>query len=161
LGAALDKVRKAAYARRRGQDRQFIKGQKYPLFSHHANLTLDGRQALKKVLAATKRRPTASLLKESFAQLWSDQKEGWARRLFDHWRASLKWQRRKPYEPFAEMLERHGEGSAALGQPENKGALGFVQGLNHKIRVIQRRAHGLRDEEYLRLQILTCMLPEL
>jgi hypothetical protein len=26
------------------------------------------------------------------------------------------------------------------------------------VRVIQRRAYGLRDEEYLRLKILTCML---
>jgi hypothetical protein len=25
--------------------------------------------------------------------------------------------------------------------------------------VIQRRAYGLRDQEYLRLKILTCMLP--
>jgi transposase len=37
----------------------------------------------------------------------------------------------------------------------------FVEGLNTKIRVIQRCAYGLRDEEYLRLKILTCMLPEL
>ncbi|MBE7444844.1 MAG: transposase [Planctomycetia bacterium] len=27
-----------------------------------------------------------------------------------------------------------------------KGTLGFVEGLNNKIRVIQRRAYGLRDE---------------
>jgi transposase len=27
--------------------------------------------------------------------------------------------------------------------------------------VIQRRAYGLRDEEYLRLKILSCMLPEI
>jgi hypothetical protein len=40
-------------------------------------------------------------------------------------------------------------------------ALGFVEGLNNKIRVLQRRAFGLRDEEYLRLKVLTCMLPEL
>jgi len=39
--------------------------------------------------------------------------------------------------------------------------LGFVEGLNNKIRVIQRHAYGLRDEEYLRLKILTCMLPKL
>ncbi|MFC5583032.1 transposase, partial [Rhodanobacter terrae] len=45
--------------------------------------------------------------------------------------------------------------------PENKVSLGFVEGLNNKIRVIQRRAYGLRDEEYLRLKVLTCMLPEL
>jgi len=38
-------------------------------------------------------------------------------------------------------------------------ALGFVEGLNNKVRVLQRRAYGLRDEEYLRLKILTCMLP--
>jgi hypothetical protein len=44
---------------------------------------------------------------------------------------------------------------------ENKVSLGFVEGLNNKIRVIQRRAYGLRDEEYLRLKVLTCMLPEL
>ena len=29
------------------------------------------------------------------------------------------------------------------------------------LRVIQRRAYGLRDEEYFRLKILTCMLPEI
>ena len=39
--------------------------------------------------------------------------------------------------------------------------LGFVEGLNNKIRVIQRRAYGLRDEEYLKLKILTSCLPEL
>ena len=32
---------------------------------------------------------------------------------------------------------------------------------NNKIRVIQRRAYGLRNQEYLRLKILTCMLPAL
>lgn len=42
-----------------------------------------------------------------------------------------------------------------------QGLLGYVEGLNNKIRVIQRRAYGLRDEEYLRLKVLTCALPEI
>src|SRR4030043_2184119 len=63
------------------------------------------------------------------------------------------------YEKFGMMIERHWDGIAAFCRPENKVALGFVEGLNNKIRVIQRRAYGLRDEEYLRLKILTCMLP--
>jgi hypothetical protein len=50
-------------------------------------------------------------------------------------------------------------GIAAYCQPENKVALDFVEGLNNKIRVLQRRAYGLRDEEYLRPKILTTMLP--
>jgi transposase len=161
LGEALDQVRKSEYARLSGRERRFIKGQKYTLLSRRENLTLEGRQALKTLLAANKRLHTAYLLKESFGQLWSYEREGWARRFFENWRAALKWQRLKPYEKFAEMIDRHWDGIAAYCQPENKVSLGFVEGLNNKIRVIQRRAYGLRDEEYLRLKILTCMLPQL
>ena len=93
--------------------------------------------------------------------MWDYQSEGWARRFFDQWRASLRWQRLPSFEKFADMIERHWNGIAAYCRPENKVSLGFVEGVNNKIRVIQRRAYGLRDEEYLRLKVLTCMLPEL
>jgi len=161
LGDALDMVRKAEYARLSGKDRRFIKGQKYTLLSNRENLTLEGRKSLKLLLAANKRLNTAYVLKESFGQLWDYRSEVWARRFFDNWRTSLKWQRLKPYEKFAQMIDRHWDGIAAYCRPENKVSLGFVEGLNNKIRVIQRRAYGLRDEEYLRLKILTCMLPKL
>ena len=161
LGEALDTVRKAEYARLTGKDRRFIKGQKYTLLSRRENLTLEGRRSLKLLLAANKRLNTAYLLKESFGQLWSYEREAWARRFFDNWRASLRWQRLKPYERFADMIDRHWDGIAAYCRPENKVSLGFVEGLNNKIRVFQRRAYGLRDQEYLRLKVLTCMLDPL
>ena len=161
LGEALDKVRKAEYARLSGKDRRFIKGQKYNLLSRHENLTLEGKRSLKILLAANRRLNTAYVLKEAFGQLWDYGREGWARRFFDNWRASLKWQRLGPYERFADMIDRHWDGIAAYCKPENKVSLGFVEGLNNKIRVLQRRAYGLRDEEYLRLKVLTCMLPPL
>jgi transposase len=161
LGEALDQVRKSEYARLTGPNRQFIKGQKYTLLSNHANLTLDGRRSLAKLLQANKRLYIAYLLKESFGQLWDYQSEAWARRFFDNWKKALKWQRLKPYQKFARMIDRHWDGIAAYCQPQNKVPLGFVEGLNNKIRVLQRRAYGLRDEEYLRLKILTCMLPEI
>ena len=159
LGDALDAVRKAEYQRLSGKDRRFIKGQKYTLLSSSENLTAEGRKSLKLLLAANKRLNTAYLLKESFGQLWSYNREGWARRFFDNWRDALKWQRLKPFEKFAAMVERHWDGIAAYCKPDNKVALGFVEGLNNKIRVVQRRAYGLRDEEYLRLKVLTMMLP--
>ena len=161
LGAALDTVRKSEYARLTGPGRQFIKGQKYTLLSNHANLTLTGRRSLAKLLQANRRLNTAYLLKESFGQLWSYESEAWARRFFENWKQALKWQRLKPYEKFARMIERHWDGIAAYCQPRNKVPLGFVEGFNNRIRVLQRRAYGLRDEEYLRLKILTCMLPEI
>ena len=161
LGEALDKVRKAEYARLGGTDRRFIKGQKYTLLSRHENLSLEGKRSLKLLLAANKRLNTAYVLKEAFGQLWHYEREGWARRFFENWRSSLKWQRLKPFEKFAAMIDRHWDGIAAYCKPENKVSLGFVEGLNNKIRVIQRRAYGLRDQEYLRLKVLTCMLPAL
>lgn len=161
LGEALDRVRKAEYARVSGKDRRFIKGQKYTLLSRHDNLSLKGKRSLKMLLAVNKRLNTAYVLKESFGQLWDYEREGWARRFFDNWRAGLKWQRLAPYERFADMIDRHWHGIAAYCKPENKVSLGFVEGLNNKIRVIQRRAYGLRDQEYLRLKVLTCMLPAL
>src|SRR5215471_8836166 len=88
----------------------FVKGQKYTLLAHRQNLSLKGRQALKRLLAANKRLNTAYVLKESFGQLWDYQSEGWARRFFENWRAALKWQRLKPYEEFAAMIERHWDG---------------------------------------------------
>ena len=161
LGDALDKVRKQEYARLTGDKRTFIKGQKYVLLSHRENLTSEGRRSLKLLLSANKRLNTAYILRESFDQLWTYKSEAWARKFFDNWKAQLRWQRLKPYEKFAKMIDKHWDGIAAYCQPENKVALGFVEGLNNKIRVIQRRAYGLRDEEYLKLKILTSGLPEL
>jgi transposase len=161
LGEAMDKVRKSEYQRLTGMSRQFIKGQKYTLLSRRRNLTGKGRASLKLLLKTNKRLNTAYLLKESFGQLWDYRTERGARRFFQNWRDSLKWQRLGSYEKFAAMIDRHWDGIAAYCHPENKIALGFVEGLNTKIRVIQRRAYGLRDPEYLRLKVLTCMLPPL
>lgn len=54
-----------------------------------------------------------------------------ARKFFESWRAQLKWQCLKPFEKFAAMIERHWDGIAAYCRPENKVALGFVEGLNN------------------------------
>jgi len=100
------------------------------------------------------------VLKEQFASLWDYTYEASARKFFDNWKASLKWQKLKPFEDFANLVERHWDGIAAHCKPENKVSLGYVEGLNNKIRVFQRRAYGLRDPEYLRLKVLTCTLPD-
>lgn len=162
LNEALDEVRRNEYARL-GSDRErrFIKGQRYTLLSRRAHLSYRGRCTLKLLLSANRRLHVAYLLKESFDRLWSYRSEGWARAFFWDWQQSLRWQRLKPYEKFAEMVLRHWDGIAAWCRLEQKVSLGFVEGLNNKIRVIQRRAYGFRDEEYLRLKVLTMTLPRL
>jgi transposase len=162
LGDAIDAVRKAEYKRVAGDDRRFIKGQKYTLLSHRQNLTSSGRASLALLLKANRRLNTAYVLKESFAQLWGYRTEAGARRFLDRWRDALKWQRLGPYEKFVAMIDKHWDGIAPFCDPANKGVpLGYVEGFNNKIRALQRRAYGFHDEEYLRLKILTSGLRQI
>jgi hypothetical protein len=59
------------------------------------------------------------------------------------------------------MIAVHRGGITSYSREEDKVPPGFVEGLNNKIGAIQSRADGFRDEEHLRLKILTCMLPQL
>jgi transposase len=160
LSEEMDNVRRQEYKRVNEKERKFIKGQRYTLLSHQANLDIKGRRSLRLLLKANKRLHKAYLLKESFGQLWDYNNPTWARKFFENWKAQLKWQRLKPFEKFAMMIERHWDGVVGYCHPDNKVPLGFMEGLNNKIRVIQRRAYGIRNQEYLRLKVLTSFLPD-
>ena len=155
FGEALDRVRKSAYARLSGRDRRFIKGHKYTSLSSRQNLTLEGRRSLNLLLwlrSGASIPPTCSRSPSANSGTTATRGEPSASSRAGASRSSRSV---KPYEKLAETIERRWDGSAAYCAVENKVALGFVEGLNNKVRVIQRRAYGLRDEEYLRLKILT------
>jgi transposase len=160
LSDALDQVRRHEYKRVNDKERKFIKGQRYNLLSHKANLDMEGRHALRLLLKANKRLNTAYVLKESFAQLWDYNNPTWALKFFKNWKAQLKWQRLKPFEQFAAIIDRHWDGIVSYCHPENKVSLGFMEGLNNKIRVIQRRAYGIKNNKYLQLKVLSSFIKD-
>src|SRR6266496_1550260 len=100
--------------------------------SRRPNSRRSCERALCKEINANKRLNTAYVLKENFGQLWDYTDPIWARAFFDRWRDSLKWQRLKPYERFADMIERHWDGIVSYCHPDNKVSLGIVEGLNNK-----------------------------
>ena len=160
LSDALDEVRRRECARLCAKDRKFIKGQRYTLLSNKANLDIKGKQSLRLLLKANKRINTAYILKESFAQLWDYKNPTWCRKFFDNWKSQLRWQRLEPFEKFATMIEKHWDGIVSYCHPDNKVSLGFMEGLNNKIRVIQRKAYGIKDIEYLKLKVITSFIKE-
>jgi len=160
LADALDAVRRSEYKRVNEKERRFIKGQRYTLLSHKSNLDISGRRALRMLLKANKRLHKAYLLKESFGQLWDYKNPIWCRKFFDNWKGQLRWQRLKPFEKFAALIERHWDGIISYCHPNHKVSLGFMEGLNNKIRVIQRRAYGIKDQEYLMLKVVTSFIKE-
>lgn len=160
LSDALDEVRRRECTRLSEKDRRFIKGQRYTLLSHKANLDVEGKQALRLLLKANKRINTAYVLKESFAQLWDYKNPTCCRTFFDKWRSQLRWQRLEPFEKFATMIDKHWDGIVSYCDPDNKVSLGFMEGLNNKIRVIQRRAYGIKDFEYLKLKVISSFIKD-
>ncbi len=136
LGEAMDRVRKQEYQRLTGDDKRYIKGQKFVLLSNWTNLTRERRHGLTELFAVNTRLCKAYLLKESFGQLWSYQRVGWARRFFAAWRRSLRWQRLPSFEKFARLVERHWDGIEAYCHPDHKVPLGFVEALNNRIRML-------------------------
>ena len=158
LSEALDKVRRREYARVSAKDKRFIKGQRYTLLSHKTNLDLDGRRSLALLLKANQRLSKAYVLKEAFGQLWDYRNSTWALKFFENWKAQLKWSRLEPYQKFVGLVERHWKGIISYCRPDHKVSLGFMEGLNNKIRVIQRRSYGIRDMEYLKLKVLTSFI---
>jgi len=160
LSEALDMVRRSEYKRVSEKERYFIKGQRYTLLSNRANLTISGKRALRLLLKANKRIHKAYLLKESFGHLWDYNNPTYCRKFFDNWKSQLRWSRLEPFSKFADMIERHWSNIADYCLPDNKVSLGFMEGLNNKIRVIQRRAYGIKDKEYLRLKILTSFIKD-
>ncbi|WAC07301.1 MAG: transposase [Thermodesulfobacteriota bacterium] len=67
-------------------------------------------------------------------------------------------QRLKPFEELSELIDLRWDGMVLDCKSEPKVALGFVEGINNKIRVIQRRAYGLENPKCFRLKVPTCML---
>jgi len=112
------------YKRVSDKEKTFIKGQRYTLLSHKANLDLDGRRSLKLLLKANNAHQQGLLAQGGLRQLWDYQNPIWARKFFDNWKAQLKWSRLEPYQKFAAMIERHWDGVVSYCHPNRKVSLG-------------------------------------
>ena len=66
----IDRIRRRSYREANGEERTFIKGQRFNLFRNPENLGEDGRTALTKLLAANADLHLTYLLKDGLQQLW-------------------------------------------------------------------------------------------
>lgn len=159
LNEALDEVRKQEYRRASEEQRKYIKGQRFILLSHPQNLDRTGKKSLKTLCTVNRKLYKAYLLKEQFSQLWKYKTETWARKFFEDWKKQLRWQKLEPFVKFSEMVDKHWDGIVNHCKLRRNIKLGYVEGANNKIKVIQKQAYGYRDDEYLELKILTAFLP--
>ena len=93
----------------------------------------------------------AYVLREQLDRLWTYKtRDGVARFLFG-WLKALRWQRLPEMERLGDTLVNHFDGIAAYC--DHPVRFGVVESLNTTIKVVLRRARGMRDEPMLLLKL--------
>jgi len=151
VNAAVDETRRAEFFRQRGHLRAIMRGKRWLLLTRWKNLTRHKRGLLQEAFALNRRLFKAYYLKEQIERLWRYTYEGAARRFFQGWIRSLRWQRLPAFKKLAGTLARHLEG--ILSYCRHKVPFGVVEAINANLRAMIRRGRGYRDYEYLILKV--------
>ncbi len=134
-------------------DRDVLKGTRWLLMKNPEHLD-DARNEvarLEEALALNRPLATAYYLKEDLRQLWSQTTKAAARRFLDGWVRRAESSGIRVLQQMARTLQTHRHG--LLAWYDYRISTGPLEGLNNKIRTLQRTAYGYRDQDYFRLKL--------
>jgi transposase len=150
-GRAVDETRRQEFFRQGGEKRSLVKGKRWLLLKHWENLKPEEQGTLFDLLSLNRRLMKAYLLKEQLDRLWTYVSEAAARRFFNAWVLSIRWQRLPAFKKLVAMLRSHLDG--ILAYCHHKVPFGVVESINNNFRVVIRRGRGYGDERYLMLKV--------
>jgi transposase len=101
---------------------------------------------------------TAYYLKEDLRMLWRETSLKAGRRYLQNWINQAEATGLKELEKMAATLRQHRKGILAYFRLRITS--GPMEGMNNKIRVLLRKAYGIRDEEYFVLRLKALHLSE-
>jgi transposase len=151
----LTSLRRAVYNATKDADiKSLLKGTKWILLKNSANLdkSKGEDERLQRALEVNESLMKAYYLKEELHRIWEQESYWSGAEVFDNWVAMAQSSGVGMLEKFAATLTSHREG--ILSYYKYRITSAALEGTNTKIRVMQRRAYGLRDEEYMKLKIL-------
>jgi transposase len=94
----------------------------------------------------------AYYMKEDLRQIWRQSNKAAARRLLNDWIRRAEASKIRMLKNFATTLREHKEG--ILAYYDYRISSGPLEGVNNKIRTLQRQAYGFRDPAFFKLKIL-------
>lgn len=134
-------------------DKDVLKGTRWLLMKNPDHLDDDRNEParLREALALNQPLATAYYLKEDLRQLWSQTGKASARTFLDRWVRRAESSGIRILQQFAKTLQAHRHG--LLAWYDFRISTGPLEGVNNKIRTLQRTAYGYRDKEYFRLKL--------
>ena len=151
----LSDIRKELYRQTKDADmRALLKGTRWLLLKNRENLNEEKneRERLEAALSANRPLMTAYYLKEELHRIWEQVDMTKGAEVFDDWLQMAEVSGVGMLIRFANTLREYRDG--ILNYYKSRITTAALEGTNTKIRVLQKRAYGYRDKEYLKLRIL-------
>jgi transposase len=145
MSKAIDEVRaEEAKAMRAKGLAPVLKHSRWTLLKRPENRTKEQKLKLAELLRFNLKTVRAYLLKDSFQHFWDYRSPGWAIAFLDNWCAQAMRSRIEPMKKVAKTLRGHRLLLLNWFKARGLIALGAVEGMNNKLKVITRRAFGFR-----------------
>ena len=154
LNEALASVRAELVRSADPQTRRDLKNTRFPVLKLPQSRTPQDRQILEEQVRANRTLYRAMLLKDDFMDLYTYQREGWARRFLDGWLHRVMYSQIEPLKKVARMIRRHLDG--VLGWVKWRISNGRLEGMNNRIRLLSHRSFGLHSAEALIALVYLC-----
>lgn len=154
MNEKLSDLRRALYQEATEQlDKDVLKGTRWLLMKNPDHLDDERNEAarLQEALELNQPLATAYYLKEDLRQLWSQKSKGAAGKFLDRWIRRATSSGIRILQRFARTLQAHRQG--LLAWYDFRISTGPLEGVNNKVRTLQRTAYGYRDQEYFRLKL--------
>jgi transposase len=135
-----------------------LKGTRWLILKNPENLdeTKDERTRLEEALRINQPLATAYYMKEEFRHFWEQPNLAEATRFLDDWCRRAEASNLSVLKKMASTFQMHRTG--LLNYHRCPISTGPLEGVNNKIKTLQRQAYGYRDQEFFRLRIYSIHL---
>ncbi len=158
LNAALTKARRAIQKEADAATQEILKGCRWLLVKNRENLTEEQQQKLTRMLEASPELKSCYELKESFRHLFNeDLNYQAAEKRLSNWIAKVEATPFKALKSFVNTLRNWWE--QILNYFDGRYNNGFAEGVNLKIKMLNRRGYGYRNFSSFRLHVLVAFDP--
>jgi transposase len=149
---AIDKLRVHEARKADEGEKEIYKGTRWLLLKNPERLKTDEKETLDRLLEVNKNLYKAYILRDEFRQVFEGESSHSRLIRLTKWIRKAKSVRIQQIRSFVKLIERWEE--YIKNSLRNNYSNSFAEGLNNKVRVIQRMAYGYKDFDYLRLKII-------
>jgi len=154
LNNAVTKVRQQLIREADPQTRRDLKNTRFPVLKLPSSRTPEDRRVLEEQVRGNRQLYRAMLLKDGFMDLYSYEREGWARRFLNGWLRRAMYSKIEQIKKVARMIRNHLDG--VLGWVQWQISNGRLEGMNNRIRLLSHRSFGLHSAQALISLVYLC-----